>query len=214
MLQKIYSVFKYLTKEKKVDKLKEFFSDIPVFETRRLILRRIEKSDCYDMYEYSSDVEVTKFLTWKPHLHVNETREYIDDIIKRYKNGKFYDWGLVYKPDKKFIGTCGFTTVNLNQNICEVGYVLSKKYWNKGLITEALEHIIDLAFEYFGFDKVEARFFEGNIASKKVMLKSGMTFEKTDKNQWHIKGEYKTVHTYSITKEVYEIAGQARNDGR
>jgi len=204
MFQKIHSIFKYLTKEKKVDKLKEFFSNIPVIETQRLILRRIERSDCYDMFEYSSDVEVTKFLTWKPHINLVETREYIDDILKRYANGKFYDWGLVYKPDKKFIGTCGFTTVNLNQNICEVGYVLSKKYWNKGLITEALEYIINLAFIYFGFDKVEARFFEGNEGSKKVMLKSGMTFEKTDKNQWHVKGEYKTVHTYSITKETYE----------
>jgi len=199
-----HKIFKYLTKEKKDKKLREFFADIPRLETDRLILRRIGHADCSDIYEYSADPEVTKYLTWKPHANIGDTRVYIDDALKRYGNGKFYDWGLEYKADGRLIGTCGFTSVNLNQNVCEVGYVLSKKYWGRGLVPEALERVIDLAFNYFGFDKVEARFFEGNTKSKKVMLKSGMTFEKTDKNQWHVKGEYKTVHTYSITRDEFE----------
>jgi len=196
--------FKYLNKDKKAKKLKEFFADIPRFETARLILRRIEPKDCEDIFEYSSEPEVTKHLTWKPHVNITETMDYIKDVQKRYENGKYYDWGLEYKTNGKFIGTCGFTSVNLNQNTCEVGYVLSKNYWGMGLVPEALEYIISFAFSYFGFDKIEARFFDGNTRSKKVMLKTGMTFEKTDRNSWHIKGEYRTVHTYSVTPEAFK----------
>ncbi|MCL2096111.1 MAG: GNAT family N-acetyltransferase [Oscillospiraceae bacterium] len=196
--------FKYMTKEQKNKKLRETFSNIPRFETRRLVLRRIDSGDCEDMFEYSSDSDVTRFLTWVPHKNTDETREYIDDVGKKYATGQFFDWGLVYKFDGKFIGTCGLTSVNLNRNTCEVGYVLSKRYWGRGLMTEALEQVMDFAFDYFGFDKIEARFLDGNISSKKVMLKTGMTFEKTERNSMHIKGEYKTVHTYSIARGVFE----------
>lgn len=196
--------FKYLTKEKKSKKLKEIFSNLPRFETKRLILRRIEEKDCEDMFEYSADSDVTRYLTWPPHTNSNETRDYIISMLKKYESGKFFDWGLVYKENGRFIGTCGFTSININQNICEVGYVLAKKYWGIGLMPEALECIMDFAFGYFGFDKIEARFLEGNENSKKVMQKMGMVCEKIDRNAMHIKGEYRTIHTYAITKADFE----------
>ena len=203
--------FKYLTKEKKGKKLKEVFSNLPRFETKRLVLRRIEDDDYEDMFEYSADLEVTKYLTWQPHATVNETKEYILNLQKRYEAGKFFDWGLVYKEDGRFVGTCGFTSINITQNTSEIGYVLSKKYWGMGLIPEALESIMDFGFSYFGFDKIEARFLDGNENSKKVMQKAGMVFEKTDRNVLHIKGEYRTVHTYSITKNDFEKRKNALN---
>ena len=203
--------FKYLTKEKKSRKLKEIFSNLPRFETKRLVLRRIEDSDCEDIFEYSADSDVTKYLTWQPHATPGETREYIAALQKRYDSGKFFDWGVVYKGDGRLVGTCGFTSININQNTCEVGYVLSKKYWGMGLIPESLECIMDFAFNYFGFDKIEARFLDGNVNSQKVMQKAGMVFEKTDRNVLHIKGEYRTVHTYSITKTEFEKRKNASN---
>jgi len=203
--------FKYMTKDRKNRKLKEIFSNLPRFETKRLVLRRIESTDCEDMFEYSADVNVTKYLTWLPHINISETRDYLSDIQKKYESGKFFDWGLVYKADGRFVGTCGFTSINLAQNSCEVGYVLSRRYWGMGLIPEALECVMDFAFNYLGFDKVEGRFLDGNKNSKKVMEKVGMTYEKIDYNVLHIKGEYKTVHTYSITKTAFENRRNALN---
>ena len=203
--------FKYLTKEKKNKRLKEIFANPPRLETRRLILRRIEEKDYEDMFEYSADSDVTKYLTWQPHVNIGETKTYAADLQKKYDSGKFFDWGLVSKEDGKLIGTCGFTSINLNQNTCEVGYVLTKRYWGRGLMPEAVECVINFAFDYFGFDKVEARFLDGNEQSKKVMLKTGMTFEKTEHNVFHVKGEYKTVHTYSITRNAFEIRKNALN---
>ena len=203
--------FKYLTKEKKSKKIKEIFSNIPRLETRRLILRRIEEKDCEDMFAYASDLEVTKYLTWLPHVNMGETKEYLSNLQKRYESGKFFDWGLIYKENGRLIGTCGFTSININNNTCEVGYVLAKKYWGMGLMPEALDCVMDFAFGYFGFDKIEARFIDGNLNSKKVMQKVGMTYEKTDNNAFNIKGENKTVYTYSITGEDFKARKNAVN---
>ena len=195
--------FKNLPKEKKIRKVKEIFADIPTFETQRLVMRRIRVSDYSDMYEYSSDFEVTKYLTWYPHKNIDETREYAEYLQKRYNDGKFFDWGLEYKDSRKFIGTCGFTTINLNANQAEVGYVIARNYWGHGLIPEALRLVMDFGFNCLGFDKIEARFLDGNERSCKVMKKMGMNFEKIMYKSLHIKGEYKTVHTYSISREKY-----------
>ncbi|MCL1792792.1 MAG: GNAT family N-acetyltransferase [Oscillospiraceae bacterium] len=196
--------FKYLPKSKKSKKLKEIFSAIPKFETERLVLRRIEDKDCADMFEYSADSDVTKYLLWQPHATLDETKKHIAELQKRYDSGRFYDWGMEYKKDGSFVGTCGFTSVDIGKNECEVGYVLSKRYWGMGLMHEALERIMDFAFGYLGFEKVEARFLDGNARSKKVMEKAGMIHEKTENKGIYAKDGYKTVYTYSITKEAFE----------
>ena len=197
------TALKDISKEKKGKKIKEIFSNVPVLETQRLILRRIRVSDYSDMYEYSSDYEVTRYLTWHPHKSVDDSKEYTEYLQKRYNDGKFFDWGLEHKDSKKFVGTCGFTTINLNNNQAEVGYVLSRKYWGQGLIPEALSSIMDFGFNYIGFDKIEARFLDGNEKSRRVMQKMGMSFEKKMYNSLHIKGEYKTVHTYAVSREAF-----------
>ena len=199
-----------IAKENKTRRIKEVFTNIPRFETPRLILRRIREIDYIDMHEYSADTEVTKYLTWRPHSTMSETKNYTNELQRRYDTGKFFDWGIVHKEDGKFIGTCGFTSINVNNNSCEIGYVLAKKYWGRGLIPEALELIMDFAFTYFKFDRIDGRFLEGNVNSRKVMLKMGMVLDKIDYNLFHIKGEYKTVHTYYITREMFEARKYAR----
>jgi ribosomal-protein-alanine N-acetyltransferase len=168
------------------------------------VLRRILEIDYIDMYEYSADSDVTKYLVWNPHKNLEETKKYSNDLQRRYDAGKFFDWGLVHKKDGRFIGTCGLTSINLNKNSCEIGYVLAKEYWGQGLIPEALEKIMDFVFAYFEFDRIEGRFLEGNINSHRVMQKMGMILDRVDYNLWHIKGEYKNVHNYYITREMFE----------
>jgi len=196
--------FNNIEKDKKARKIKEVFANIPRFETQRLILRRIREIDYIDMHEYSADTEVTRYLTWQPHASLSETKNYAHDLQKRYNAGKFFDWGLVLKDEGKFIGTCGLTTINLNKNSCEVGYVLSKKYWGRGLMPEALELIMDFVFTYLEFDRIEARFLEGNMNSLRVMQKMGMVFDRIDYNLFTVRGESKNVYNYYITREMFE----------
>ncbi|MCL2098946.1 MAG: GNAT family N-acetyltransferase [Oscillospiraceae bacterium] len=192
-------------------KIKEVFADIPSFETKRLLLRRIYDVDYIDMHEYSADSDVTKYLVWRPHTSLAETKNYACGLQKKYKSGKFFDWGLVLKETGKLIGTCGFTSVNLNKNSCEVGYVLSRKYWGRGLMPEALELVMDFAFTYFKFDRVEARFLEGNTKSLRVMQKMGMVLDRVDYNSFNVKGEIKNVHNYYITRDMFEMRKYALN---
>ncbi len=187
--------------------LKSIFRDPPVLQTNRLILRRMQRSDSRDMFEYAKDPTVTRFLTWDPHPDEAYTRRYLTYVSSRYKAGEFFDWALILNGENKMIGTCGFTRIDCKNRLGEAGYVLNKNYWGRGLATEALQRVVQFAFEVLGLDRVESRFMEGNIPSKRVMEKAGMTFEGFADAPLLTKGSSVAVGVCSITKDTFLKAG-------
>lgn len=180
------------------------FSSIPTLETDRLILRKIKPCDIDDMYEYSSDEKVTKYLTWTPHENKNKTKKYVSFLQSLYRSGKFYDWGIILKNENKFIGTCGFSEIDAQNNTAQVGYVLNSSYWGRQIAPEALKRVLRFGFDIMRFERIEARHIDGNINSGRVMRKCGMQFEGTLRHAMYIKGEYKTIQLYSILREEWE----------
>ena len=184
-------------------KIKEVFTDIPEIETKRLRLRKITSKDSLDMYEYSHLPDVTEYLTWNPHTTPKETLRYIHLIEKKYSKGAFWDFGVEYIKDMKFIGTCGFTSFDIALNSAEIGYVISPLYRGQGIAGEACRAVMKFGFAVFDLDKICARFIEGNTASEQVMKKLSMKYSETYKNSFYIKNQYKTVIEYSISKKDF-----------
>lgn len=181
------------------------FADPPELSAQRLILRRITEENASDMFEYSSDPEVTKYLTWSPHSSEKETERYIRLLQKKYADGSFNDWGIILKDTGKFIGTCGYTSFDAAENTAEIGYVISKQYWGMGLAAEAARCAMEYGFENFGLDGFFAKHMEGNDASGRVMQKCAMKFEGLYRHSMFIKGEFKNIVVYRCTKdEFYE----------
>ena len=131
----------------KKELLYRVFSHLPELLTDRLTLRRLAVTDAQDMYEYASRSDVTRYLTWNPHPDKAYTREYLQYLGGRYAGGMFYDWAVVYEPDGKMVGTCGFTSFNCASDSAEVGYVLNPEYWGRGIAGEALGRVMAFGFE-------------------------------------------------------------------
>ncbi len=172
------------------------------FETEHLILRYILPSDADDMYEYASLPEVCEYLLWSPHLNVDATRGYIEFLQTRYKKGLYGDWAVVLKENGKMIGTCGYANINTKDNNCEIGYVLSPKYQGRGLMCEAVEAVLGLSFENFGFDYAKLRIISENERS--VHLAEKLGFELKEKTEMLIKDVTREVSIYILTKEQHE----------
>ncbi len=182
----------------------KIFANIPSIDTERLTLRRININDVEDMYEYSIDERVTKYLTWSPHPDKQYTLEYINYLQSRYKTGDFYDWGIVLRSENKMIGTCGFTRFDYVNNSAELGYVLNSEYHGKGIAVEASRRIMRFGFEKLGLNRIECKYIIGNDASRRVMDKNGMTFEGIRREGMLIKGEYRDIGICSILRREYE----------
>ncbi len=179
----------------------KIFTKIPTVVTDRLLLRKISIIDLYDVFEYASDPEVSKYLMWYPHKTINYTKEYLKYLGKMYRKAMFYDWGIIYNG--KMIGTVGFSSFDIKNNAAEVGYVLNRKFWGNGIASEAVKRIIDFGFNELSLDRIEAIFLPENSASRGVLLKCGMQYEGVSRSALVVKGERRDVETFSIIKEDY-----------
>ncbi len=174
------------------------FSRMPELKTERLTLRKMQVGDAEDMFEYACREDVTRYLTWNPHPDFAYTREYLEYLGGRYSAGMFYDWAVVYRPDAKMIGTCGFTSFNCTHDSAEVGYVVNPAYWGHGIAGEALECVLQFGFEDLKLHRIEAKFIKGNERSRHVMEKAGMVFEGYQRDAMRVKGSYVTVGVCAI----------------
>ena len=179
------------------------FSKLPTLTTDRLILRKMLVSDYKDMFDYSSRPETSRYLLWTPHDSPKFSKRYLSYLQGQYRDENFYDFALEDKATKKMIGTCGFTSFDLENNAAEVGYVLHPEYWGKGLAAEALKRLMRFGFTELRLHRLIAKIIDENEASKRVAEKCGFRHEATHKNSMMIKGEYRTICEYAILVSEY-----------
>nr|MBQ4320340.1 GNAT family N-acetyltransferase [Clostridia bacterium] len=194
-------------------RIRKVFANIPTLKTKRLTLRKLKPEDSEDMYEYSKIPEVSEYLLWSPHRSEDFTRDYLEQLQDQYRDGYFYDWAVVlpvrdgsslYGVKQKMIGTCGFTSISLDNNAAEIGYVLNPAYWGYGFAPEAVKKVLEFGFEKMNFNRIEARYIVGNDRSLRVMQKCGMTFEGVKRELLYVKGEYKDIGGCAILRREYD----------
>ncbi|GAB4219299.1 MAG: GNAT family protein [Candidatus Microgenomates bacterium] len=147
----------------------------------KFLLRKPKLSDSKELFlNYASDIDVAYFTTWKPHKDENETRIFLKKIIELWNLGKEYNFIIEEKNENKPIGL--FKILFKQNDIVQVGYALSKNYWGKGYMTKILKFMISFLFNKNNIAEIQAFCDIENIASQKVLIKSGMKFEKILKN--------------------------------
>ena len=144
--------------------------------TSRLILRRLTADDAQNMYDnWATDEKVAKYLSWDIHESAEATKELLTKWVAEYEKPEYYHWVIEFNGT--IIGTTNFHAVSNKDEHCEIGYCIGSKWWNKGIVTEAVAEIIRFAFEELNANKVCALHDTDNIASGKVMQKNGMKQE-------------------------------------
>lgn len=186
--------------EKHIDYIIKHMPDI---HTDRLLLRRLKVTDAEDMFEYSCNADVTKYLMWSAHPDLKYTKKYLKFVVSKYKSGQYLDWGIVLKSTNKLIGTCGFTTIDVTNSKGEIGYVINPAYHRNGYGLEAVKTVLSYAFKVLELNRIEARVIKGNTPSANLLEKCGMTFEGTGRKELFVKDDYKDVQHFSILKAEY-----------
>ena len=149
-------------------------------ETERLILRRFKIEDANDMFNnWASDPEVTKYLTWPVHEDVSFTKTLLSRWIDQYEDGSYFNWAMELKESGAVIGN--ISVVHLDEKVdgAEMGYCMSRAFWGKELMPEALKAVMDFLFDEVGLNRVAAYHDSNNPKSGRVMDKAGMKYEGT-----------------------------------
>lgn len=147
-----------------------------IIETERLILRPFKTSDLPDFNEYASVYGVGEMAGWKHHETVEESKEILDRFIEQDKT-----FAIVLKENNKVIGSLGVEKYGMEEVLSEffdykgreIGYVLSKDYWGRGIMPEAVVAVIDYLFNDLELDFLTCGYYDFNKQSKRVQEKCG-----------------------------------------
>ena len=163
--------------------------------TERLVLRKLRKEDAESIFNnWASNPEVTKYVTWNAHTSIEQTKQILDIWLKEYQNPKTVRLGITLKDSDELIGA--IDVVDYIDGNPEIGYCLSRKYWNKGYMTEACGAMMNYLFN-IGYKTVVIEADENNVGSNKVIEKVGFEFtHKETKQCSSLKPEIITVNWY------------------
>lgn len=158
-------------------------------------------ADAQDIFAYSRDPEVSRHVLWDAHRSIQDSKDYLRYVIRQYRQNEPGNWGIELLETGHLIGTIGFMWWNKENRSAEVGYSLSRAYWNQGLMTEALREVIRFGFAQMHLNRVEAQHEIANPASGRVMEKAGMRKEGELRGRLYNKGKYVDVALYAILRD-------------
>tara|TARA_R110002126_G_scaffold112105_1_gene250149 strand:+ start:11254 stop:11751 length:498 start_codon:yes stop_codon:yes gene_type:complete len=139
-----------------------------IFETQRLIVRKLILSDLNAFHEMQSNPKVMQFADGEVKSLTAHQKE-IKALITKYSlpNNDFWIYAIVRKSDNQFIGTLALVKDHKDD---EIGYRFLEKYWGKGYGFEICEASISYC-KTIGIKKLVGYVVDENVASVKILDK-------------------------------------------
>jgi [ribosomal protein S5]-alanine N-acetyltransferase len=173
-------------------------------DTERLVMREFRASDESDIHAYASDPEVVRLMIWGPNTP-EQTRAFLQTVLKAQEQWPRASVSLAMelRSERRMIGAIELRTRDDANRTADIGYGLTRSYWGRGYMTEAVRAILDAAFRQLGFHRVWATCDPRNHASYRVMEKVGMRREAHFRKDAMKKGEWRDSYLYAILAEEW-----------
>jgi ribosomal-protein-alanine N-acetyltransferase len=144
-----------------------------IFETERLVMDIWQRSDWTALLPIATDVEVMRYITGGVSWSDEKIQAFVDHEVESYSTRKFCRWRLLIKPGGEMIGFCGLGFWR-DAKEPEIGWWLARRWWGRGLATEAAQIALQDAFGRLALDRVISIARPANRASTRIMEKLGL----------------------------------------
>jgi [ribosomal protein S5]-alanine N-acetyltransferase len=145
------------------------------WETTRLVARRATGAAAQELFDaYAQDPDVARYMIWRPHRDVHETVEFLERCERVWRDGTAFPWTLWMKSDGALAGMIEARHVG---TAVDIGYVLRRSLWRRGLMTEAARVVVDWALSLPDVHRVWATCDVDNVASARLLEAVGMQRE-------------------------------------
>ena len=165
-------------------------------ESERLIFRNFTLDDLPMLIEQRSDPEVNKFLGGTKLQNPEALDKRIRFYMSCYDSHGFGMCAMLWRPTGEMIGSAGLQPLDGTDEI-EVGYSMIREYWGRGIGTEAARAWLEHGFKDHDLNRIVAVAHTENWASRHIMEKLGMHYEKTE---FHYDAE---CAFYAISREEF-----------
>lgn len=153
--------------------IESLFENFYQLEDETILLRELKEEDAEDVLELYSEKDISLYDKSPYIADIEDAIRFINEINSCYYYRKRIDWAIVTKSSNKLVGLIAIHSLNSITHTAEVGYLINKKYRNKGIMTEALNIIIKFLFENVDLYSLNATIHIDNIPSIMLCKKVG-----------------------------------------
>jgi [ribosomal protein S5]-alanine N-acetyltransferase len=171
--------------------LHKIFTPFPVLKTERLTLRQLATSDAQEIFTLRSDVEINKYLDRRLSNTVEDAGDFITMINENIRNNSAIYWAITLGNNNTLVGTVCLFDFSDEKSQCEIGYELLTQFQQQGIMKEAVEKVIDYAFNTIGVQRLEAFLHRENLRSIRLLQQcSFKNFDVADETNANLTGYY------------------------
>ena len=178
------------------------FNPFPNLESERLFFRPVTPADVNEVLALRSDPSIMKYIPRPIAKNKQDALDHIEMLCNGINKNEFINWAITLKGDNKLIGMICLLRMQLNNFRTEIGYILHPDYQGRGIMHEAVNLIVEYAFEVLKFHSIEAIIDPDNKASEKVLLKNGFVKEAHLKENEFYNGKFLDTVIYSKLNSI------------
>ena len=164
----------------------------------RVDLRPIEEDDLEFLQREINDPRVWRAIGGSRPINRAQEREFFEDVVCDDDSVN-----LLIVADSTPVGTIGFNSIDWEPQRAEIGYWIAPEHHRRGYGTDATERVVRYGFDQLGLHKIEARVFEFNAASRRLLESVGFTEEGVHRDEVFIDGEYQDTYWYGLLEDEW-----------
>jgi len=147
---------------------------IPTLTTPRLTLRCFDPNDAESLHSILGQERILQYFPGSPSPSLERVEALIQRQLAHWESHGFGWWAVQPRDHPELIGWNGLQYLPETDEV-EIGYLLSKPFWGRGLATEGARAGLNFGFETLGLQTIIGIVHPENAASAHVLEKLGMT---------------------------------------
>jgi ribosomal-protein-alanine N-acetyltransferase len=179
------------------------FAPPAAIEAERVRVRLLAETDLPALFEVNSDEAVTSLLPYATWRSAADGDAWLARMAALQATGLALQFVVAEKASDRAVGTCLLFRLEEASQRAELGYVLGRAHWGRGLMQEALSALVGAAFGPFGLRRLEAEVDTRNLRSAQLLQRLGFTKEGVLRQRWVAKGEAKDVEMYGLLRSEW-----------
>jgi RimJ/RimL family protein N-acetyltransferase len=155
-------------------------------------LRQITAADAPALFAVFGDPEVTRFWSSPPLADLAAAKALVTEIHDHFEAGRLFQWAVTLAGGDELVGTVTLADIDEANGRAEIGFALRRDAWGRGLASEAVRVLIDLAFSPpLALHSLEADVDPDNAAALQLLERMGFAREGHLRERWHHLGTFR-----------------------
>ena len=184
---------------------------VPELFRDAVCLRELTEADIPTWFERASDLESAVLAGDPIPESVEIGFQWLQRHRERFRQQAGIRWAIVPKGSTDSVGTIGLTITSKEERRAELGIVIGRASWGKGIGTSAAHLVIGYAFSTLGVTEIQAEVLQRNLASRRLLEKVGFHLLRSIPGDPHSDTDFEDCFLFVLSGQNRTPAEQPRD---